>query len=151
MIKVLIKISEEHRRFFALVFAHVGWWGSFVLLCIIISMGGSKPAGKAPPWLGLIFILLMGVGIAAGSALSRMRLSRTIVTAFERGYDMAVTKARAERLEEAVSLKKDQKLERDEESAQLKKEARGLTEEVKNSMRNVHHKITGEYGNNGKD
>lgn len=80
--------KEEHRRTMALVLAHTGWWGSVLLLVVIISMGGSKPAGNAPPWLGLVFIILMGVGIAAGSALSRMRLARTIEMAFERGYTL---------------------------------------------------------------
>lgn len=84
-------IQEGHRRMFALVLANVGWWGAFAWTAALTWVNLSREATAVPNLFqrisGLFIILLMGVGIAAGSALSRMRLSETIMKALEVGYN----------------------------------------------------------------
>lgn len=81
-----IKVKEEQRRTLALIIAHTGWWGALILLGVNIGLGGQRPIGHAPPWLGLIIVVLIGIGIAGGTSLARMRLARTIMRAFDEGY-----------------------------------------------------------------
>lgn len=81
-------MTEDDRRKVALFVAHGGWWGAFGLLITNVALGGSRPAGSAPPWLGLIIVFLIGVGIAGGTALARMRMARTIMSAMDQGYRM---------------------------------------------------------------
>jgi hypothetical protein len=85
-------LTEENRRRIALFLAHMGWWGAIVLTTVLTWYNTSRPPTALPTTFqrvaGIFIILMMGVGIAACSALSRMRLSRTIVAAFEQGYKL---------------------------------------------------------------
>jgi len=89
------RIKEEHRRVIALVLANVGWWGAFTWTSVLTYMNITRPVTAMPNTFqrisGLFIILLMGVGIAAGLALSRMRLAASILRAFEEGYRASVT------------------------------------------------------------
>ncbi len=86
-------IKEQYRRGCALVLANLGWWGAFAWTAVLTWVNLSRPATALPTTFqrisGLFIILLMGIGIAAGSALSRMRLSETITKALEVGYTLS--------------------------------------------------------------
>src|SRR5688500_1963000 len=80
-------LTADRRYYSARALAHLGWWGALAVMAAHISMGGAKPVGDAPPWLGLIIIFMIGIGIAAGNTLGRMRLSKSIAKGFDVGYD----------------------------------------------------------------
>lgn len=84
----MINIDEDRRGTLYRIGAWGSWWGVAGLLGINISMGGST--GGAPPWLGLVIVVLMGTGIAFGMALSRMRLASTISGVFQVGMRAAI-------------------------------------------------------------
>lgn len=100
-------ITEDRRRIFAQIAAHGGWWGAVVLLGINIALGGAEPAGDAPPWLGLIIVVLIGVGIAGGTSLSRMRLAEVITRALEVGASVAASGAQ-ERQRQIIELLREE-------------------------------------------
>lgn len=85
-------LTEENRRKIALLLANFGWWGAIVWTGVLTYFNLTNPPTALPTTVqrvsGIFIILLMGVGIAACSALSRMRLSKTIVAAFEQGYKL---------------------------------------------------------------
>lgn len=82
-------LSQNVRYRIARATAHTGWWGAVLLLTMHISMGGSRPEGHSPPWLGLFIVVLIGLGIAGGQSLGRMRLTEAIKNAFNVGYGAA--------------------------------------------------------------
>ena len=90
-----VKFKEEHRRIVALVLANFGWWGAFTLTTVLTWVNISRPPTALPTTFqrvsGLFIILLMGIGIAAGLALSRMRLAESILRAFEEGYRASIS------------------------------------------------------------
>lgn len=85
-----MRLTEERRRKGALIIANTGWWGAVTLLGVHIGLGGARPVGGAPPWMGLVIVVLIGVGIAGGTALSRMKLARTISKALEVGMQIQI-------------------------------------------------------------
>lgn len=89
------KFSQDARYRVARIAAHGGWWGAFLALVINISLGGTRPVGDAPPWLGLIVIVLIGIAIAAGQTLGRMRITAAITRAFDVGYSISESESAA--------------------------------------------------------
>lgn len=72
-------ITEERRRAGATVLACVGWFGALALTVL-------RTADVIPDSTGIYVVLLIGVAIAAGMSLSRMRLAKTINAVFRAGY-----------------------------------------------------------------
>lgn len=89
-----INITEETRHKIALTLANVGWVGAVLWATLLTYLNLTHPPTTAPMPIqrvsGILIILLMGVGIAACSSLSRMRLSKTISKVFETGLTAAV-------------------------------------------------------------
>lgn len=73
-------IKEEHRRVGALILAHTGWWGALVGTAL-------RVFNVIPQQYGVVIVLLIGVGVAAGLSLSRMRLATTIREVFKAGSE----------------------------------------------------------------
>lgn len=90
-------MREETRRRATTVLAWGSWLGAFALTALLTWYNITRPPTALPTTYqrvgGLIIILLMGVGIAAGQALSRMKLAETIVRAFEEGYHYGARKS----------------------------------------------------------
>jgi hypothetical protein len=90
-----INFTEELRHRTALTLAHGGWWGAVVWAIVLTYFNVINPLPNPPMPVqrisGIFIILLMGVGIAACSSLSRMRLSKTISKVFETGLTAAVS------------------------------------------------------------
>lgn len=85
--------SEDIRYWTYRIGAHVSWWTAFAWTAALTWVNLQRP-GLAPPNTfqrvsGLFIILLMGIAIALGSALARMRLARTIEQVFKVGMDVA--------------------------------------------------------------
>jgi hypothetical protein len=83
------KTTEDRRYLFYRLGAHFAWWSAFGLAAALTISRVSREV-MAPPTRfeqvsGIFIILLMGVAIALGSALARMRLARTITRVFEAG------------------------------------------------------------------
>lgn len=73
--------------------AHAAWWTAFAWTALLTYVNLTHPP-TAPPGAfqrvsGLGIILLMGIAIALGSALSRMRLASVINKVFESGMRIA--------------------------------------------------------------
>jgi hypothetical protein len=85
--------------------AHLAWWGALgwaiALTWVNLQRGAALP-GAFQRISGIAIILLVGVAIALGSALSRMRLARTIGNVFEAGMRIASNKHLEERTEDRV-------------------------------------------------
>lgn len=85
--------DEDTRYVIYRLGAHGAWWGAFAWTVALTWVNLTRPALAPPDTFqkisGLFIILLMGVAIALGSALSRMRLARTITRVFEVGVDVA--------------------------------------------------------------
>jgi hypothetical protein len=80
-------VPEAVRRTIASVLQWGGWGGA--LFMIIYSALNYDPSRHElpPSWYGLTTIFLVGVAIAGTTVRSRMRITDTIVRAFEAGYD----------------------------------------------------------------
>lgn len=80
-------MPESARRATASVLQWGSWMGAvFLLIWAPLTYNPSK-GHFAPQWVSLTFILLIGIAIAATTARSRMRLSDTIVSAMQVGFD----------------------------------------------------------------
>lgn len=83
------KSAEDKRYLFYRIGAHASWWGAFALAVTLTASRLAREVGEPPTRFeqisGIFIILLMGVAIALGSALARMRLARTITRVFEAG------------------------------------------------------------------
>lgn len=66
-----------------------GWAGAIALGVWSITSYNPEQGQFAPQWVGLTFILLIGIAIAGTSVTSRIKLSRTIVDAFKAGFESA--------------------------------------------------------------
>lgn len=75
--------------------AHTAWWGaaawSTALTWENLHSSPLKPPSDFIRVSGIFILLLMGVAIALGSALSRMRLGKTISGVFQTGLSIAVS------------------------------------------------------------
>lgn len=87
--------------------AHAAWWSAFVWTAALTWVNLARPATALPNTFqrvsGLFIILLMGIAIALGSALSRMRLADTITSVFKVGVNVAASGAK-ERQEQIIHL-----------------------------------------------
>lgn len=83
------KSSEDRRYLLYRIGAHGAWWGAFAWTAILtvskLQREITEPPTRFEQVSGLFIILLMGVAIALGSALARMRLAKTISRVFEAG------------------------------------------------------------------
>lgn len=78
-------MSEEVRRVIAWVLACGGWIASFVL-ALYASLNFDPSTGDfAPAWFTPTEIILIGIAIASGTALGRMRSVETITKVFRAG------------------------------------------------------------------
>lgn len=82
-------IKQEHRHAYALTLAWASWLAAGVLTWF-------RVAEILPVQMGTVIVLLIGVAIASGIALSRMRLAKTMSEAFQAGLDAAVASRREE-------------------------------------------------------
>ena len=102
-------MSEDLRYRLYRAGAHFSWWGAFAWTAALTWVNLNRPATAVPSTFqrvsGLFIILLMGIAIALGSALSRMRLARTITQVFETGVNVAGLGAEA-RQKQIISLLK---------------------------------------------
>lgn len=101
------KTSEDYRYKTYRLGAHLAWWSAFGWTAALTYVNLTRPIDALPNTFqrisGLFIILLMGVAIALGSALARMRLARTITHVFEVGVGVASDGAR-ERQNEIIKL-----------------------------------------------
>lgn len=85
--------SEDVRYLTYRLGAHVAWWSAFAWTALLTWVNLERPITALPNVFqrisGLFILLLMGIAIALGSALSRMRLARTITSVFETGMKVA--------------------------------------------------------------
>lgn len=84
------KKTKEDRRFLIYqVGAYVSWIAAFGLTTYltVVRLGRelTEPPTRFEQLSGIFIILAMGVAIALGSALSRMKLARTITKVFQAG------------------------------------------------------------------
>lgn len=73
-------MKQEYRHAGALILAWSSWLGAGVMTWL-------RVAEILPVEMSTIIVLLIGVAIASGIALSRMRLARTVTEAFQAGLD----------------------------------------------------------------
>lgn len=105
--------SEDARYKLYRYGAHGAWWAAFAWTALLTYVNLTRPI-TAPPGAfqrvsGIGIILLMGVAIALGSALSRMRLAKTILTVFETGEKVAeLRNLAAEKRVEEVGMQLDE-------------------------------------------
>lgn len=90
------RTSEDVRYLTYRIGAHLAWWGAFAWTGVLTYINLSHPVTALPNLFqrisGLFILLLMGIAIALGSALSRMRLARTITGVFEAGMQVAFSR-----------------------------------------------------------
>ncbi len=86
-------LTEDARYVLYRFGAHFCWWTAFAWTAFLTWVNLNQSARALPSTFqrisGLFIILLMGCAIALGSALSRMRLARTIAGVFAAGVDVA--------------------------------------------------------------
>jgi hypothetical protein len=102
------KRNAEDVRYLAYrIGAHVAWWGSFAWTAALTWINLSRPVAALPTTFqrvsGLFILLLMGVAIALGSSLARMRLAKTITKVFDVGMNVAAAGSK-ERQTEIINL-----------------------------------------------
>ena len=89
-----MKFNEDTRYVVYRLGAHIAWWSAAAWTAVLTWVNLSRPVTALPSTFqrisGLFIILLMGVAIALGSALARMRLARTITKVFEAGVTVAL-------------------------------------------------------------
>lgn len=74
--------ENDYRR--SLILAHVGWWGTAIIIVL-------RAFERIPQSLGSTAILTLGFAVAASLSLSRMRLGRTVSQVFQTGLSLAVS------------------------------------------------------------
>lgn len=87
------KLSEDDRYTVYRIGAHTAWWGAFTwmisLTIVNVMHDPTLPRTEFQIMSGIGIVFLIGVGIALGSALARMRLADTITSVFEAGLKVA--------------------------------------------------------------
>jgi hypothetical protein len=74
--------NDEYKKI--LLAAHVGWWGTVVVV-------GLRAMDILPQPAGSLGLLTLGVAVTASLALSRMKLGKTITEVFNAGMRAAIT------------------------------------------------------------
>lgn len=104
-------MNEDMRYRLYRLGAHAAWWTAFAWTVALTWVNLSRPATALPNTFqrvsGLFIILLMGVAIALGSALARMRLAKTITQVFRVGAQVAEAGSYERQTEIIDLLKKD--------------------------------------------
>lgn len=106
-------LSEDARYKLYRYGAHGAWWSAVAWTGVLTWVNLSHPVTALPNLFqrvsGLFILLLMGFGISLGSALSRMRLARTIESVFEVGMDVAAlgSKVRQEQIIHLLEEERD--------------------------------------------
>jgi hypothetical protein len=80
--------TDGHESALRAVIAFLAWgsWAAAIAIFAWATFTYNPNEGEfAPQWVGFSFILAIGVGIAAGSARARHKLSDTILAAFQAG------------------------------------------------------------------
>lgn len=100
-------MNEDRKYVLYRVGAHCAWWGATLWTAALTWMNVTRPALSLPTTFqrvsGLFILLLMGVAIALGSTLARMRLAKTITEVFQAGVTVGlVEKARRLTAEEEL-------------------------------------------------
>lgn len=105
------RTGEDARYVLYRLGAHLAWWSAFAWLAVLTYVNLTRPAMALPNVFqrisGLFIILLMGIAIALGSALSRMRLARTIAKVFETGVGVASLGAK-DRQEQIIQMLREE-------------------------------------------
>lgn len=101
------RTAEDVRYLAYRLGAHLAWWSAVAWTIALTVVNLSRPVTTLPNLFqrisGLFIILLMGIAIALGSALSRMRLAKTIAKVFETGVGVAALGAR-DRQEQIIEM-----------------------------------------------
>jgi hypothetical protein len=80
-------MREEHRRALALFFT-VGGWLASLGLALFASLNYNPNQGRfAPQWMTLTVFITMGIAIAGGVALGRLRSVEILTRVFQAGLD----------------------------------------------------------------
>lgn len=82
-----MNVTEKGRRLIASSLQWLSWWGALGLGFWAVQHYDPSEGKFAPQWVGLGYIFLVGVAIAATNARSRMKLSDTISQAFAAGME----------------------------------------------------------------
>lgn len=105
------RTAEDFRYLAYRLGAHLAWWAAFGWTVALTIVNLSRPVTALPNLFqrvsGLFIILLMGVAIALGSALARMRLAKTIAKVFETGVGVAALGAR-DRQEQIIQMLREE-------------------------------------------
>lgn len=112
--------TEPIRRVLAGVAQWGGWAASVGLLVYSIQFHPEK-GDFAPQWVGLTFVMCIGVAIAGTLVRSRMRLTNTIMAAFRAGASLrAKQEANAAARESSQSIREEAAVQR--EANQMKRD-----------------------------
>lgn len=83
-------MTEATKRKLVTVLAWGSWMSALTLTGIVTYINVVRPITLVPTLFqrvaSVFIIVLMGVGVAAGTSLSRMKLGDTITRVFEEGY-----------------------------------------------------------------
>lgn len=105
------RTAEDVRYLAYRIGAHLAWWSAFAWTAILTYVNLSHPVTALPNTFqrisGLFILLLMGIAIALGSALARMRLAKTIAKVFETGVGVAALGAR-DRQEQIIQMLREE-------------------------------------------
>lgn len=96
-----MKQETRHRA------ALVGAWGGWLTATGLTALRVTDQIGQA---VGIVIVLFIGVAIACGMTLSRMRLSATIVATFQAG--ILAAEQRAQSREDRTELRADEREQR---------------------------------------
>ena len=92
--------SDDFRFQLYRIGAHVAWWGAFAwtvaLTTVNLGRGELAPRTAFQTSSPIVIILLIGIAIALGNALSRMRLAKTIAEVFNLGLTLSAQRELAE-------------------------------------------------------
>lgn len=112
------KTSEDYRYNLYRFGAHAAWWSAFAWTAALTYVNLTRPAMALPNTFqrvsGLFILLLMGIAIALGSSLARMRLAKTITSVFEVGVTVASEGAR-QRQSQIIEMLREELESREEE------------------------------------
>lgn len=79
-------IPERLRRATACVAQWGGWLGAIALYVVTVVQYDTLE--ERPPWIGSGFVLLLFIAVVGTTVRSRMRLTQTIIAAFQAGVEV---------------------------------------------------------------